>query len=344
MSSLHVLPRAEDLGRGHWTGILKKAGVDPSYLSGRSGPCPFCGGTDRFQWRENKHGGVYLCRACTEARYRSGMDLLARHLGSFREAADFVREHFNVQAPKDRCLPIAAPRPAPAVTSTIDVEAARSRMQKLWSGSRPVTAGDPVDRYLRRRIPALAEIPAQIHYHPRLAYYDPPQEPGGAFVLVGYFPAMLVRGFDRHGQLVQLHKTYLTQDGHKADVANCKKTDRGVGCNSFALRLQDPVGHTLGVCEGIETALAAAVLSGTPVWPCHSAGILANFELPEHLHGQVKRLVIYADSDEIKNGRRAGSHAASQLASRVRKQGLRTLIVRPAKVGTDMADLALQAA
>ncbi len=53
----------------------------------------------------------------------------------------------------------------------------------------------------------------------------------------------------------------------------------------------------------------------------------------------VKRLVIFTDSDEIKNGRRAGEEAAKMLADRVKKMGLRSLIVKPAKVGTDFADL-----
>jgi putative DNA primase/helicase len=80
-------------------------------------------------------------------------------------------------------------------------------------------------------------------------------------------------------------------------------------------------------------------LDGLPVWPCHSAGILANFVLPTHLRGRVKKLVIYTDSDELKRGRRAGSDAAAALAARSRQERLRILIVRPAKVGHDMANL-----
>ena len=50
----HSLARAEDLGYGHWTDILISAGLDRSFLSGKPGPCPFCGGNDRFQWKANK--------------------------------------------------------------------------------------------------------------------------------------------------------------------------------------------------------------------------------------------------------------------------------------------------
>jgi hypothetical protein len=151
---------------------------------------------------------------------------------------------------------------------------------------------------------------------------------------------MLVRGFDPHGELVQLHKTFLTPDGFKADVPNPKKTDVGVGSNSFALRMGDPTQGELGICEGIETGLASMLLRpGIPVWACHSAGILANFVVPDHLRGVVKRVLIFSDCDERKNGRRAGQEASAKVAASLRKDGYRSLILQPAKVGSDMVDL-----
>jgi putative DNA primase/helicase len=340
--------RAEDLAFDKWPDILVAAGVDRAYFGDRAGPCPFCGGTDRYVW-QNKNGGRYLCRHCTEARYRSGIDFLMRHLSvEFIEAADYVRDHFGVGRGCD-VAPVTLPRREVARREVarreiVDVDAARARMQWLWNESHAVRQGDPVDLYLRRRVPGLSEVPEQIRLHPRLGYYGRPAAEGDRPSLVGYFPAMLVRGFDVEGNLVQIHKTYLTAAGHKAEVEFPKKTDRGVGSNSFALRMQDPVGDTLGVCEGIETALAATMLSGgLPVWPCHSAGILANFVLPVHLRGRVQRLVIYADSDDLKHGRRAGIEAANRLAERCRKDRLRCRIMRPAKTGTDMADLVDQA-
>ncbi|WP_418319663.1 primase-helicase zinc-binding domain-containing protein [Piscinibacter sakaiensis] len=35
---------------GHWTQILGSLGVDERILGKRNGPCPLCGGTDRFQY------------------------------------------------------------------------------------------------------------------------------------------------------------------------------------------------------------------------------------------------------------------------------------------------------
>lgn len=333
------LPNAEDLAYGCWPDILAGAGVDRSFLTGRHGPCPFCGGTDRYRFQA-KSGGRYLCNSCTNGEWRGGFDFLMRHMGyqSFRQAADHVREHFNI-TPGSAVSVVPRPQRLPQARQQDqeNVSRARVRMEGVWNASRPVTPGDAVDRYLRSRVPGLPEVPRDIRFHPALAYWEAPETLSGKPRLLGTYPAMVVRGFDAQGELVQVHKTYLTEDGWKADVPHPKKTDVGVGCNSFALRLGQPTGDSLGVCEGIETALASMVIRpGLPVWPCHSSSILANFAVPEDLRHQVKRVIIFSDSDEMKNGRRAGQEAAALLASRLRQQGIRSLIIRPARVGTDM--------
>jgi hypothetical protein len=64
---------------------------------------------------------------------------------------------------------------------------------------------------------------------------------------------------------------------------------------------------------------------------------MANFQLPQGMN--IKKLIIFADTDQLKDGRRAGEDAAKRLSDTARKAGVRTLIIRPAKVGTDFADL-----
>lgn len=39
--------------RGRWREILPQLGIDTSYLRTRHGPCPLCGGKDRFRWDDN---------------------------------------------------------------------------------------------------------------------------------------------------------------------------------------------------------------------------------------------------------------------------------------------------
>jgi len=329
---------AKDLAHGHWVEILERAGLDKTYLHpGKGGPCPICNdGVDRYMW-SNKYGGVYVCRNCTKAKYSSPMNLLMHHMGySFREASDHVRAYFGINgSPNDLAV---VRRLAQQPRQEIHVDPAKSiaRMNRQWAGTRSVEQGDPVFQYLMRRVPTLTHVPQEIRLHPALEYWSTDDD--DKLVMLGKFPAMLVRGFDAYNNMVQMHKTYLTEDGRKANVPNVKKTDMGIGCNSFALRIGIP-SETLGVCEGIETGLSASVMKGIPVWPCHSADIMANFEVPEIYQGVVRKLIIFADTDEIKNGVRKGEICAKRLADKCRSQGLRSLIVRPAKVGTDFADL-----
>jgi hypothetical protein len=98
----------------------------------------------------------------------------------------------------------------------------------------------------------------------------------------------------------------------------------------------------------METGWAAAMLRDIPIWSCLNGPALAEFVLPEELRGQIKTLVIFADADELKVfGRqkdgsskmmRPGSVYAEKLAQSARQMGLKTLIIRPAREGNDMAD------
>ena len=345
---------AKEVAQGRWAEVLQRSGVDPSFLTGRAGPCPFCGGRDRFQFRIKSDNGSYICRNCTDAQYRNGFDFLMRHLGisEFREAAEHVKSVLGVCTDNAAHGYVARPALPSRARETDDARAARetAKMEALWRAARPVVSGDPVDQYLRSRVPGLQQVPEEIRYHPALQYWDPPEEPGERFTLRGEFPGMLVRGIDASDRLVQVHKTFLTLAGAKADVPFQKKTGVGVGSNSYAFRLGGmPRGDTLGVCEGIESGLASMVLRpGIPVWSCHSASVLANFNVPESLRGQIKWLIVFSDNDAAKRYQRAdgttkvtraGQDAAKVLTDRLRKEGIRSMIVQAARVGDDMVDL-----
>lgn len=342
--------KAEDLAYGRWPEILQAAGISDVYFNGKNGPCPFCGGRDRYRW-SNKYGGVWLCTGCpeSEGKWANGFKMLMKHLGftSFRDAADHVRRYCN-GGTRDRSERAAR---APVARSDPQAEAERNmrRMVSIWEASRAITPGDPVDLYLHRRVPGLDFTPEMVRFHPALEYWAPPEDPRGRPVLLGKFPTMVARAADPKGRFVQIHKTYLTPDGLKADVPVVKKTERGIGVNGFAVAMMPVLGDTLGVAEGIESALAGAMVRRIPVWPCLNGPSMAAFDVPGDLMDQLSRIVIFADHDELKalpsagsNGARrlrsAGSHYAEQLAARARARGKRVLIVKASRVGCDMAD------
>jgi DNA primase len=43
-----------------------------------SGPCPFCGGEDRFNLKQGENGWVWFCRGCGEGKYHTAVDYLMR--------------------------------------------------------------------------------------------------------------------------------------------------------------------------------------------------------------------------------------------------------------------------
>lgn len=107
-----------------------------------------------------------------------------------------------------------------------------------------------------------------------------------------FFPCMYAIASNEYGEAIQRHLTYL--DGtRKAPVEKQK----------IALSLQEysgpisvklfPVKSTLGIAEGIETALSAHTVDKLPVWSTLNATLMKKFRAPTG----VDTLIIYADND-----------------------------------------------
>ena len=96
-----------------------------------------------------------------------------------------------------------------------------------------------------------------------------------------------------------------------------------------AVRLAATDAGVLAVAEGIETALAYALLTETPTWAALSSAGLARIVLPDALD----RLVIAADFDG------AGLLAAERLERRARELGIDVEIDLPERRRTDWADV-----
>jgi putative DNA primase/helicase len=198
------------------------------------------------------------------------------------------------------------------------------RIAKLWAECVPLTPGDPVTLYLKRRgFGRVWPLPACLRLHPALPYWH-----GGNSV--GTFPAMVAPMVAPNGRIVALHRTYLSSDGRKADVAAVKKLSATAGVLAGAcVLLHPPRGGTLGIAEGIETALAAWLASGVPTVAAYCAGNLAAWQWP----ASVQRIVIFADHDK------AGREAAGLLRSRALAARLRCGVLTPTDDGADWCDV-----
>lgn len=271
---------------GRWRSILTVLGMDERALSGKHGPCPMCGGKDRFRFDDKEGRGTYFCSGCGAG---DGVQLAMGITGlSFRDVAAEV----------ERIAGTVRPSTIKPGRSDDDKLAA---LRRAFRESRPIERGDEACRYLAGRGLRLYDLPENVRTHPGMQYRD-----GGA--VVGTFPAMLATVTDAAGRAVSMHRTYI-QDGRKAPVPAPKKLMQGLPLAGAAIRLT-PVSRTLGVAEGIETALACLQQFDVPTWACVSAGVLEAFEPP----AGVEHVIVFGDHDDNFTGQAAAYRLAHRLA------------------------------
>ena len=317
---------------GQWLDILTAAGIPRDALTKRHKPCPMCGGSDRFSFKDRDGRGTYVCNQCRPGG-GDGFHLLAAWLnGDFVQAMRFVADHLRI-TPAAGAGPAAAPARAPAAPAERgpDIAAQRraaKRISALWREARPVTADCPVGRYLANRGLLLARYPAVLRFHPSLAYWEPSAD-GSAPIRRGEHPAMLAAIQQPAGRCIALHQTFLTPDGCKADVPSVKKWTATSGkAGGAAIRLFEP-DTRLAITEGIETALAVHQANGWPVWAAVSAWGLESIEIPP----TVQSILIAADHDD------AGIRSAQALAGKLTDEGREVRLLLPSAKGADWLDV-----
>lgn len=301
--------RITDAAKGRWPGILTALGVSASFLNGRHGPCPFCQGHDRFRFSDRDGDGRWFCNQCAPGG-EDGMAFVQRLRGvDFVEAARIVREHVGA-------APVAIRKPR-------DDAATRRALNGLWMASVPVVSGDPVSLWLSGRV-GQVDVPETIRYCAKARYWD---EAKG---VATDHPAMVAMIHDAAGKPALLHKTYLTRDGKKASVEKVRMLMPGTFPPGGAVRLS-PVAEVMGIAEGIETAFAASILFGLPVWAALNAGALEKWRPPK----EAKHIVIFGDNDENFTGQRA----AFSLAQRLIREGFEVEVKVPGQIGRDWNDV-----
>jgi putative DNA primase/helicase len=290
--------------RGRWRELLPCFGVSTKFLSNRHGPCPLCGGRDRFRFDDKEGSGSYYCNQCGPG---TGIVLVQRLNGwTFKEAADAIDEILGTG-------PLKPPAP---VTST-GTDGPENRRAKLRRVLNEATSPDLVRGELRRR--GLSVVPSVLHGHPQLTYF------GADRHCRGTFPAMIAPVLGPDGSLQALHRTYLADLKPRKKLTTAVDTVRGGAIRLFK------AGDVLGVAEGIETAIACHERDGLPVWAVISATILEGWEPP----AGVRHVVIYGDHDR----NYAGHKAAYTLAARLSRDGFTVDVDIPPEPGTDWLDV-----
>lgn len=283
--------KTRNSARGRWGSILPVLGVASEFLDGRNRPCPMCGGRDRFRYSDKDGNGEWICSHCTEGKYEDGFTLLEKLNGwSFAETAKQV----------DATLPNTKPA---KVTEKPDP---RKRLNSVRSALKPADA--EVSAYLASRGLEVAPGLKQ----GRLRYWHGKQDMGMFDCMVG----LVMIG----NKACTYHITYL-KDGAKADVPTPRKVlPPAIPFNGGAVRLYPPA-EVMGIAEGIETAIAASMIHGVPVWSALNANNLEKFNPPD----VCRKLIVFGDTDASF----AGQKSAYVLAERIARKGIETEVRLP---------------
>ena len=135
---------------------------------------------------------------------------------------------------------------------------------------------------------------------------------------------MLAEVRDRSGKLITLHRTFLTEEGKKAPMENCKrlmKLPKGNSISGSAIGFGNTDESIVGVAEGIETALSIVEATGYPCFAAISANGVVSFQPPTG----AKVVLILADKDASETGQKAAEKARERLAS----EGYHAIVLLP---------------
>ena len=293
-----------DIAKGNWQTLLPMLGVDAQYLKNQHGPCPICHGKDRFRWDNQGHKGGYICSQCGAG---DGFDLARKVTGmTFRQVCDKIYAFTGSSADY-------TPR-------KVDDEAAKAKaaMVRVWEASGRPQEGGAVSSYLIRRVGCL---------WPSLSI----REHTGLWTEDEFHFAMVAKVVSHDDKAVNIHQTFLTKDGQKAPVSVGKKVMAGKLPDGCAIRLA-PAAPLMGVAEGIESAISAAIIFDMPVWACINGHLLSKWIPPEI----AEEIFIFGDSDENYTGEAKAYTLANRLVTQYKRK---VSVLFPEEIGMDFNDV-----
>ncbi|MEO5347922.1 MAG: toprim domain-containing protein [Magnetococcus sp. YQC-9] len=156
--------RVRSAAQGHWREILTNLGMAPAFLTNRHGPCPNCGGKDRFRFDDKADNGTWICSQCGSG---DGFTLAGKLLwldpkADFGEILERVADVLGIgpDPTSDPRPPRSAPRPGVrhdephgydgpgGADRHPDSESPRHDPASIWAACEPAPADHP---YLVRK-------------------------------------------------------------------------------------------------------------------------------------------------------------------------------------------------
>jgi putative DNA primase/helicase len=293
---------------GRWKGILLMSGVDEKFLKNDHGPCPICGGRDRFRYDDKQGNGTWYCGKCGAG---NGYTLLKTiHGWSDKETVEHIKSIVGSNELPKRDL-----------VKEMNAEKKREVIKRILSTSVKVTENTLSWTYLLARcgyVPSVKD----------LRHNENMKHNSGT-----YFPCLIAILRDKEGNGTGIQRIYLSPEGgRKAEVDHAKMCLVCASINGSSVAIGDKQSPVAVVAEGIETTISAMKFFGVKSgYAAISANGMATWNPPQH----VKEIIVAGDNDASYTGQQA----AYTLAKRMKLAATTVSVEIPREEGKDWNDL-----
>lgn len=265
------MPIADVVARLELSGLVRAGGE-------LVGPCPQCGGRDRFG--VNLRTGQFLCRKECGPSAKGDQIALVQHVMGmdFRAALDWLcgpAEGLSDAERAARRRRAAANRHKQDEIARRKREMAISSAREIWFNAQPAE-GSAVHDYLARRgvDPVYySRLPQCLRFDP-VAHYTIPGDHPGQWDVIHVGPAMVGAIVDAAGRVTAVHRTWLDLDQPKGKLilrdprrpGETLPAKKVLGSKKGgSIRFLTPRGAgTMVVAEGVETTLSALIAAPVP--------------------------------------------------------------------------------
>lgn len=276
---------------GHWPELLAAMGIDtPS--RGKHGPCPACGGKDRFRLDDQTGRGTWICNQCGNG---DGLDLLVRVTGkSTKEAAELLAPLVGLSA--GGLDPAERERIQRQQQAKTEQERQRAEQQRQKAARRAADimadTGQGESTYLERK---------GFGSHLSAVNRTLIREGGENF----HAGSLVVALTDEGGELVNVQ--LIRDDGTKRYLHGGQKA------GAFH-RIEG--GELVAICEGYATGLSVHLATGATLYCAMDAGNLHAVAAIARRQNPEARILLCGDNDEGTQGN-PGKTKAEQAAAAI---------------------------
>lgn len=261
---------------GHWPEVFKSMGLPPvTGIKHWQKECPVCGRKGKYRCDDKEGRGTWICSCGTGDGWKLLQLTQSKPIAELYSLVDEIIGNTYEREDSGQSQS----------TKGSDIASRHDKVLQRFAALEALRGTD-AERYLQRRGINVLPSADAVRYEKKQTVRSG-----------GVYQALWSLVTDNQYRVCYLHRTLLDGD-KKAPVAEVKKAwklqDDITISNAASLAIRIfPVTSTLGIAEGIETALSCKQLCNVNTWSVVNAGLMEKFRVPTG----VTHLIIFADMD-----------------------------------------------